>query len=70
MSFARLALLSLVLAMPGTAWAKCDIAQLAKFKVTIPSGKPMRDAQVNGQSACFADDNGTFFSSVSPSNLR
>ena len=70
MSFARLALLSLALAMPGTTWAKCEVAQLAELTVTIASGKPMSNAQVNGQPACFAGDNGTFFSSISPGNPR
>jgi hypothetical protein len=40
MSFARLALLSLALAMPGTAWAKCEVAQLADLKVTMVGEKP------------------------------
>jgi hypothetical protein len=62
MSFARLALLSLALAMPGTAWAKCEVAQLADLKVTMVGEKPMVDAQVNGQPVRFVADSGAFFS--------
>jgi predicted aspartyl protease len=70
MSFARLALLSLALAMPGTAWAKCEVAQLAELKVTMVGEKPMVDAQVNGQPVRFIADSGAFFSSISPGNAR
>lgn len=69
-SLARVVAALFALAAPGTAWAKCEVAQFAELKVAMVGEKPMVDATVNGQPVRFVADSGAFFSSISPGYAR